>query len=113
MKRTTLTNHIEAFRTEALMLLRFQFASNRISKFEDFHQITRSAFVEKLISLKAIENDLIFRICKFDDDTKGVHSFTKAITEIPATQSNKAEIVNKMQEFRKLISAVKKKRQHY
>ena len=36
MKKTTLTNHIEAFKTEALMLLRFQLAFNRIRDFNDF-----------------------------------------------------------------------------
>jgi len=112
MKRTTLTKHINAFRTEALTLLRFQLAFNRISKFENVQNISRSDFVDDLISLKAIENDLVIRICKFDDDTKGVHSFTKAVLEIPTTHSQKTEIERKVKQFRKQISKVKKERRH-
>ncbi len=112
MKRTTLANHINAFRTEAMMLLRFQFAFNRISKFDDFNKISRSDFVDRLISLKAIENDLLIRVCKFDDDTKGVHSFTKALKEVPATHPNKPEIEKRIKQFSKLIDKVKKQRRH-
>lgn len=112
MKRTTLSNHVDAFKTEALMLLRFKFASDRISKFEDIHEISRSAFVDKLISLKAIENDLLIRVCKFDDGSKGVHSFTKAITEIPISHPNRADIIIKSREFSKLIDIVKRERRH-
>jgi hypothetical protein len=112
MKRTTLTNHINAFTTETLMLLRFQFSLNRISKFNNLQSITRSDFVDKLISLKAIENDLVIRICKFDDDTKGVHSFPKAILEIPKTHVNRNKIENKIGQFKQLIDKLKKVRRH-
>lgn len=112
MKRTSLTHHINAFKSEILMLLRFQFAFNRITKFSDIQKISRSDFVDKLISLKAIENDILIRVCKFDDNTKGVHSFTKALTEIPNTHPNKIEIKSKIKQFSKLIGPIKQKRRH-
>jgi hypothetical protein len=112
MKRTTLAKHIEAFKTESLMLLRFQFAFNRILKFDNMQNISRSDFVDSLISLKAIENDLVIRACKFDDDTKGVHSFKKAIFEIPITHPNKTEIEKKVKQFSQLITKIKKERRH-
>lgn len=112
MKRTILSNHIQAFQTEALMLLRFQFAFNRISKFDNLNKISRSDFVDKLISLKAIENDLAIRICKFDDGSKGVHSFQKAIMSISTINSTKKEIEVKFKEFEKIIQDVKLIRRH-
>jgi hypothetical protein len=112
MKRTILSNHIQAFQTEVLMLLRFQFAFNRISKFNNLNKISRSNFVDKLISLKAIENDLVIRICKFDDDTKGVHSFQKAIIEVATGNLKKNEIEIKFREFKELIKDIKHIRRH-
>jgi len=113
MKRTTLTNHIEAFKTEALMLLRFQLAFNRIRNFEDIKTISRSDFVDKLISLKSIENDILFRVCKFDDVQKdGLHSFQNAKREIKETHPNRSEIFEKIEHFRKSISDIKENRRH-
>lgn len=112
MKRTTLSNHINALMTETEMILRFQLALNRILKFDDLNSISRSNFIDRLISLKAIENDLVIRICKFDDNTKGVHSFKKALTEISTTHLNKSEINKKVAEFSQLISKLKKERRH-
>lgn len=112
MKRTTLSNHIDALKSESLMLLRFQLASNRISKFNDFNDITRSEFVDRFIALKAIENDMAVRICKFDDDTKGVHSFKKAVAEITSEHPNKNEIEQKVKQFSSFIGDVKQKRRN-
>lgn len=112
MKRTTLANHIEAFKEEALLMLRFQLAYNRISKFKNIQKIGRSDLVDQLISLKAIENDLAIRICKFDDDTKGVHSFKKAVQEIPDSHLNKIEILEKIKLFSFSIKDLKTNRRH-
>ena len=75
---------------------------------EDINNISRSNLVDKLISLKSIENDLSIRICKFDDDTKGVHSFNKAINEVSDQHPNKKELIKKIAEFSQLIKDVKK-----
>lgn len=112
MKRTTLTNHIKAFKREALLLLRFQLASNRMFTIEKLKAGSRSDFADTLLAIKAIENDMLIRISKFDDDTKGVHSFKKAIIEIPSTHPNAAEIKKKIKEFSEFISEVKNIRRH-
>ncbi|RZL42300.1 MAG: hypothetical protein EOP00_23665 [Pedobacter sp.] len=112
MNRTTLTKHIDAFKIETLMLLRFQLAFNRILRFENFSQMSRSNYVDQTICLKTIENDLLIRICKFDDDRKGVHSFKKAIPEIPNAHPNKIDIEEKIKLFSKMIAGVKQKRRH-
>src|SRR5260221_1541913 len=112
MKRTAIANHIDAFRTEAEMLLRFQLAFKRISKFEDMSQMSRSDFVDRLIALKAIENDILIRVCKFDDGTKGVHSFPNSLNEIVDTHLNKDVIRKKIEQFSHLISKVKLERRH-
>jgi predicted RNA-binding protein with RPS1 domain len=112
MKRTTLSHHIDALQGESLMLLRFQLAYNRISGFSDFQDISRSEFVDRWLALKAIENDLVVRICKFDDDTKGVHSFKKAINELTATHPNKNQIKEKTKQFSQLIRDLKQSRRN-
>lgn len=112
MKRTTLTNHVNAFRTEMLMILRFQLAFNRTLKFPNLQDLTRSDFVDRIIALKTIENDLLIRICKFDDDTKGVHSFPKALLEVNPTHPNKIEIVKMVKLFRQSITPLKRNRRH-
>jgi len=112
MKRTTFTNHINALKSEVLMLLRFQLASNRILEFEDINRINRSSFIDKIIAAKAIENDMLIRLCKFDDNTKGVHSFPKALSEIPLNHPNKKEIKEYCKIFSKMIDEIKKERRH-
>lgn len=112
MKRTTLTNHINAFRSEMLMILRFQLAFNRIIKSIDFTKISRSNFVDQLIALKTIENDLLIRICKFDDNTKGVHSFPKAMLELNSNHPNKEKIIKEVEIFKKYVTPLKRNRRH-
>ena len=108
--KTTLSNHIEAFREEALLILRFYIAYSRISKFEDFNLIGRTTFVDRIIALKAIENDLVIRICKFDDNRNGVHSFLKAKSEIPAGHKNIEAIKVETETFKNAINDLKKRR---
>ncbi len=109
---TKLEKHIEAFKTEALMMLRIQLAFDRISRLNDLKNISRSDFVDRLISLKTIENDLTIRICKFDDTTKGVHSFPKAKSELAPDHPYKSAITEKILEFSELISQLKKVRRN-
>ena len=106
---TTLTNHLDAFRNEAMMLLRFQIAFLSISKFEDFQQMSRTAFVDRIIALKTIENDLVLRICKFDDHTKGVHSFNNLRLD---THQNSEGIREQILLFKRAIKDIKQKRRH-
>lgn len=112
MKRTTMTNHVKAFKREAMHLLRFQLASQRISLFYNIKEISRSEFADQLIALKAIENDMVIRVCKFDDNTKGVHSFIKAVHEIPISNPDKVLIEQKTKQFGALIKDLKQNRRN-
>ncbi len=94
------------------MLLRFQLAFNRILRFENLSQISRSDYVDQRLSLKAIENDLLIRICKFDDNRKGVYSFKKAIYEIQNTNPHKYEIDEKIKLFSRSIAKAKQERRN-
>lgn len=111
MKRTTISNHLDAFINEASMLLRFQFAMNRIAKLDN-NNITRSDYVDRLIALKAIENDMLIRICKFNDKESkdGVHSFNVIINEIASLHPNKQILEEKITHFKSLIKPLIERR---
>lgn len=109
-KGATLTEHVDAFKREALLLLRYYIAWKRIIKFEDIKEISRIQLVDKMISLKCIENDLIVRISKFDDNDKRVHSFQRALLKMPSSHKDKAAITKKVKDFQTLIKKVKQRR---
>jgi hypothetical protein len=111
-KRAPLTKHIEAFKSETRMLLRFFLSFKRIIKFSNFNEISRKEYVDLLIALKALENDMLLRICKFDDKTRGVHSFHKAESEITQNHPNKNLISEKIKAFGILIKELKEQRRH-
>jgi hypothetical protein len=111
-KKTSLSHHIKALRNETKMLLRYYIAEKRILKFEYFNHIGRTDYVDLLVASKAIENDLIMRISKFDDRTRGVHSFHKAEAMIPDNHVDKKIISEKIREFSKFISGLRDERRH-
>lgn len=111
-KKAPLNMHIIAFKKEIILLLRFYISSKRILKFENFNKISRTEYVDLLIACKAIENDLVVRICKFDDTSKGVHSFKKAILELPKSHQHYKEIVAKVTEFSVFIKDIRDGRRH-
>jgi hypothetical protein len=106
---TALTDHLDAFRIEAMMLLRFQLAFLRIAKFKDFHQMSRTELIDRVISLKTIENDLVIRICKFDDHNQKAYSFNNLSLE---SHENRDQIERQVSEFKNCIREIKQKRRH-
>ena len=101
--------HIDAFRTEALMILRFQLAFDRIKEFKKFKTQSRSEFSDQLISLKTIENDLVMRICKFDDKGRNTHCFKNL--DLSICENNK-KIKDEISKFSDLIQNIKQDRRH-
>lgn len=112
MTETIFQKHIAAFESEAKMLLRFQLASNRIFNLDDTNKISRSDFVDRIISLKAIENDILIRICKFDDKRKNTHSFHNALKTIDKKYPNRKKLIREINMFSALINEIKQKRRH-
>ena len=112
MLESILQKHVLAFRSEAMMLLRFQLASNRIFNLDDINRISRSDYVDRIISLKAIENDILIRICKFDDKRNNTHSFHNALKTIDKKFSNRKNLISQINKFSALINEIKQKRRH-
>ena len=110
--KATLAEHILALKNEAFMLMRFYMAFDRISGPVDLTQKSRAYFVDRLISLKALENDMIIRICKFGDKRNDTHSFNNAFKEIQKTHPERSVIKSKIDTFLNAITQVQKERRH-
>lgn len=104
--------HVDAFCIEAQMLLRFQLAFNRLAKLNFINSISRSELVDILIALKTIENDLVIRVCKFDDKRKDTHNFSVALRLVKDSHPYKSELRKKIRDFQFHINELKTKRRH-
>jgi hypothetical protein len=111
-KKAPLSDHIIAFKAEIMLMLRFYISCKRILKFENFQEIGRTYYVDLLVACKAIENDLVVRICKFEDTSKGVHSFQKALLELPKSHKYHKSILEKVKEFSLFIKRIRDERRH-
>jgi len=111
-KKASLDEHINAFRKEVQLLLRFYIAAKRILKFDNYHKIGRTYYVDLLVACKGIENDLVVRICKFEDTSKGVHSFPKALLTIPKVHPHYERIKIQIAEFGEFIKEIRDVRRH-
>ncbi|HEY0769674.1 MAG TPA: hypothetical protein VGD31_05020 [Sphingobacteriaceae bacterium] len=112
VKRTTFSQHITALKKEVQMLLRFYLALKRIVKFDNFHEISRSYYVDLLVACKAIENDILIRITKFNDTDKGVHSFHALVNEMSLSHPNYQSIIDKVTKFATLLRPFELTRRH-
>jgi len=99
--------HIVAFKSEIGMLLRFQLAYERISNFRILDKISRTEFVDTYLSLKALENNTLIRLCKFDDKRKDVHSFHNYLKILSKEDPNYKAISNKVTIFSTSIKDLK------
>jgi hypothetical protein len=111
MIKNSLESIVKSLSSEIQMLLRFQLAYDRIILFKDLENITRSDFVDRLIALKAIENDILIRICKFDDINKDSVSFRK-IEPLILEHKSKDIIIKNFEIFKSKIHELKKIRRN-
>lgn len=111
-KRTTFSNHLTALHKELVIILRFQAAYDRFFLFKDLDKISRIEFVDRSIMLKAIENDTLFRICKFNDPDDGLHSLKNLLKEMPVEHSNRAKVIKYIDAFEKGIQELTRKRRN-
>ncbi len=111
-KKRPLSDYIIAFRQEIMLMLRLYISAKRILRFENFNEISRTYYVDLLVACKAVENDLVVRICKFVDTSKNVYSFDKAMLEIPKSHQHFNLISEKIKEFNLFISDIKDQRRH-
>jgi hypothetical protein len=110
--KAPLADYIKAFKGEIILMLRFYISSKRILKFENFNTISRTYYVDLLVACKAIENDLVVRICKFVDTSKNVYSFQKAILQLPKNHKDYDLIILKIQEFGGFVAEIRDQRRH-
>ncbi|RDY59720.1 hypothetical protein [Flagellimonas nanhaiensis] len=103
--------HLDALQQETLMILRYYFALLRLFRKKDFDKISRSHFVDRIISMKALENDLVIRISKFDDKNKKTHSLHNLVKELNS-HKDIFEIKSKLIEFTTGLRPLKTQRRH-
>jgi hypothetical protein len=108
MENNSLQSLIGTIASEIQMLLRFQLAYDRIFKFPDLKAISRSDFVDQIIALKAIENDMLIRICKLDDNSKdkrtiGLNKIKLLVDDHPSSD----RIIKLINEFSNSIHQLK------
>ena len=67
------------------------------------------------VCLRTLENDIILRLCRLDDDDKNNHSLREAMrsirSEMPAALS--ASLDKRLKEYRQLINPLKTKARNY
>lgn len=112
LNKVVLDKHIKAFKSEIGMLLRFQLAFERISELRHINNITRTDFVDIILSLKALENNTLIRLCKFDDKRKDVHSFHNYLKILPKEDLNYRLITIKVKLFSISIKELKEIRRN-
>src|SRR5439155_2669077 len=68
-----------------------------------------------LIQLRAMENDIILRICRLDDDDKKTHSLREAMRSVRSnfTDSEAKAIDQMLKDYRLLINPLKTKARNY
>ncbi len=68
-----------------------------------------------LMQLRAMENDIILRICRLDDDDKTTHSFREAMRSVRSnfTASGAKAVDRLLKDYRALINPWKTKARNY
>ncbi len=76
---------------------------------------TRFDFHRWWVYLRVLENDLIMRLCRFDDDDRTNHSLREALRSIRNTISIQelTAIEKRIKEYRQLINPLKTKSRNY
>lgn len=110
--KSLLDKHVKAFESEIGMLLRFQLAYERISNFRNLANITRTEFVDTYLSLKALENNTLIRLCKFVDKRRDVHSFHNYLKILSKDHPNYKAISHKLTIFSTSIKDLKELRRN-
>lgn len=76
---------------------------------------TRLDLTRRWITLRVLENDLIMRLCRLDDDSKTNHSLREALrsvrNEMPNNQA--ARLDKHLKGYRRLINPLKTKSRNY
>jgi hypothetical protein len=105
---------VEAVLNECVnLLIVYFFYSEAVEQFDP--NGTRVELLRWRIHTRVIENDLILRLCRLDDDDKTTHSLREALRSIrnslPDVKAK--EIDNRLREYRKVVNPLKTKARNY
>jgi|SRR5579859_2680015 len=109
------TPEIDAVLLECTNLLLVYFSYVETINQFDIKTATRFDLFRWRIQLRVLENDLILRLCRLDDDDKTQHSLREALRSIRPSFSNAAAqaIDKRLTGYRRLINPLKTKARNY
>lgn len=109
------TPELEGIQLEALnLLIMYHAYRETISRF-NAGKSTRWDLYFWWMQLRAMENDIILRICRLDDDDKTTHSFREAMRSVRSnfTDSEAKAVDQRLKDYRTLINPWKTKARNY
>jgi AbiU2 len=106
---------VKAVLLECVNLLLVYFSYVETIKRFDKKAATRFDLFRWRIQLRVLENDLILRLCRLDDDDRTKHSLREALRSIRTSLSNaEAQAIDKrLTAYRRLINPLKIKARNY
>ncbi|MBV7439696.1 hypothetical protein [Aeromonas sp. sif2416] len=113
MNRTS--DELDAVASECLNLLIVYYTYREMANNYDFSSGSRFDMHRWWVCLRTLENDIILRLCRLDDDDKNNHSLREAMRsvreDIPTILSKSLD--KKLKEYRQLINPLKIKSRNY
>jgi hypothetical protein len=110
MKNTT---EVDAVLLECVNLLLVYFSYIETIRQFDKRAASRFDLFRWRIQIRVLENDLILRLCRLDDDDKTQHSLREALRSIRASIPDPGIIDKRLKEYRRLINPLKTKARNY
>jgi AbiU2 len=109
------TSELEAVQLESLNLLIMYHAYRETISRYNLGTGTRWDLHFWLMQLRAMENDIILRICRLDDDDNTTHSFREALRSVRSnfTDSEAKAVDQMLKDYRTLINPWKTKARNY
>lgn len=109
------TTEVKAVLHECVNLLLVYFSYVETNKGVDEKTATGFDLFKWRIQKRVLENDLILRLCRLDDDDRTKHSLREALKSIRTSLSNKeAQAIDKrLKAYRRLINPLKTKARNY
>jgi hypothetical protein len=109
------TLEVEAVLNESANLLLVYFSYVETLNQFDVQAATRLDLFKWRIQIRVLENDLILRLCRLDDDDRTQHSLREALRSMRGSLSNSEirTIDKRLSAYRRLINPLKTKARNY
>lgn len=110
-----ISDELDAVAIECLDLLIVYYTYRETANRYNVNSGTRFDLHRWWVSLRTLENDIILRLCRLDDDDKNNHSLREAMRSVrsgmPADLSSSLD--RRLNEYRRLINPLKTKARNY